>query len=530
MKFYSVMLFLWGTVLLGLAKESNEMRGIGRTVENSIYEPFSKETNRTHQEKNELTLKIQDPWNRTLSDWGVPLNIKYKEIQEILTILRARLFLEGYYFAKIHMQFLNADNTQILSIEVLPGAGYLLGASKVQGTKTSSRVVERLGLLQRGTVFYEPNLEKAREKLLRTGYFEWIEYPGLYKGKTKNVIHPLWNIQDEKINKIKGVLGYESEQNVGLTGLLEIFLRNMRGTARDFYFKFSSNIQASSIGNANFSSSKKRVERDIHLQYKEPWLGSLPLGVVGTIDIKSIDSVYEETALGIQLFQDIDYRSSYSVQGKWETNTTYVSIGDSVYTTSTNAYTTGLGFIYDWRNQVPYTTKGGYFTLELEGIQRSSSSNMDVLSRNKGSLSMWYPLWKSANRNVQWIVYQSLNGGGTFPFSKSIQNRGNLFQLGGATTIRGYRENLFLTSMYGYHNLEIRFIPAPKNEFFVFWDGAWIQPLETYFTYRSNNWKQGYGIGMRLGTGNWVTAITYALSPEKDFGEALLHMSVENYF
>jgi len=114
-----------------------------------------------------------------------------------------------------------------------------------------------------------------------------------------------------------------------------------------------------------------------------------------------------------------------------------------------------------------------------------------------------------------------------YPFERSLENRGNLFSVGGANSIRGYRENEFLTNLFVYQNIELLYLISPKNRLMAFIDPALINKNEGDIYWRK---IMGYGVGLELGSKDWIFGLSYALNPYRSFGEGLLHFKVVNRF
>jgi hemolysin activation/secretion protein len=148
--------------------------------------------------------------------------------------------------------------------------------------------------------------------------------------------------------------------------------------------------------------------------------------------------------------------------------------------------------------------------------------------QNVGSLQSWWPLSR------RFVFYQALKEAATWPLKNdSLTNRGNLFQFGGANTLRGYRENDFLTNMYVYANLELQYLLTERNRFLVFVDPGLVNKSRSLGgAYGKVYWRQvaGYGLGIDLGSKEWIFGISYALNPDRGFSEGLLHVNVVNNF
>jgi outer membrane protein insertion porin family len=108
----------------------------------------------------------------------------------------------------------------------------------------------------------------------------------------------------------------------------------------------------------------------------------------------------------------------------------------------------------------------------------------------------------------------------------------DLFRLGGASTLRGYREGQFLGSRIVWTNLEYRFLVAPRSFFYGFIDGGYIvQPdIAAVKMTGSEQSKFGYGIGVRMDSALGLIGVSFALGEGDTFSTAKIHIRLINEF
>ena len=367
-------------------------------------------------------------------------------LRAISAAVKAYLLDHGHPFAEASLDFTVRGKSPAVDLRVVlsPGPGYKYGGTKHSGSRTKPVTLERLSLLQYGEDFSETRRQLAAGKLARTGYYDAV-IPGiLYRDSSRNLIYPSLTLADRKGNRLSGILGYDSEKGgEGLDGYLDIHLINMRGTARDLDFTFESK-----------STGEGPPEKEVRFAYVEPWLLGTPLGGRLVLDILLQDSVYEERNADFSLFQDMGFQSRYSVHFGAQDNR------DILANLRSSAITTGLGLIYDARDRVPATLRGVRLEGKVTGLRRELVDSSYYLAQGTGSAGLW------ANRG-RWVAHALLTAGGDWPL-EARANRGELFELGGANTIRGYREKEFLTDLYGYANLELQFLLAPASRAALF--------------------------------------------------------------
>ena len=108
----------------------------------------------------------------------------------------------------------------------------------------------------------------------------------------------------------------------------------------------------------------------------------------------------------------------------------------------------------------------------------------------------------------------------------------DLYRLGGATTLRGYREGQFLGSRLVWANLEYRLLVAPRSFVYLFSDVGYISTANGLVAglTGSEQTKIGYGIGTRVDTALGLLGVSIALGQGDTFSTAKLHVRLINEF
>ncbi len=420
--------------------------------------------------------------------------------------IRAYLLDNGQPFAAVAIDFAVSGSQPVadLTVAIDPGEGYKFGGYKHSGSRTRPDVLDRLSLLRYGETFSEARLRLAAEKLSRTGYFEAVVPGAVFRDSTRNLLYPSLVLTDLKGNRMSGILGYDSEKKggQGLNGYVDIHLINLRGTARDLDFTFDSKQTAQSTDS-----------REARLAYTEPWILTTHVGahVDGRLILE--DSVYTEKNLELTLFQDFDFHSRCLLAFATQSNQDFLA------DTRSNAEIAGLGFQYDARDHVPNTLNGMRYSLRVNGVHRDLADTAYFLVQDINE----FALWKNAGR---WVGYALVSGSGNWPL-QARANRGELYAVGGANTIRGFREREFLTNLFLYGNFELQFLLAPGSRASLFVVPGLINRLGGDI-----DWQRviGYGMGIESGAKDWTFGISYALNPARAMGNGFVHLSVTNNF
>ena len=436
-------------------------------------------------------------------------NANADNIKLISNRIRSYLLNHGFPFGKVEIDFSLDEKKSLIDLvyTIEAGEGFKYGGFKYTGSRVKADVLERLSLLQYGETFSESRLLLARQRLARTGYFDMIFPTTLYRDSTRNLLYQGLVLNDFKGNRFSGILGYDSqsEGNTGLNGFLDIHLINLRGTARDLDFNFESK-----------QSRIKTAAKDARIEYTEPWILNQNVGAKVNLQVTLEDSLYDERNAGIEFFHVIDFHSSSLINFARQSNHDYIG---QIKSTADIA---GLGFLFDARDKIPFTLNGWYFSVRVNGVHRDLSDSSYFLAQSKNEISYWKNLGR-------WVAYLQFAGNGNWPLSTNT-NRGDLFSVGGANSLRGFREKEFLTNLYGYANLEMQFLLAPKNRASVFITPALINRMNGIEGDVDWQREMGYGIGMESGAKDWSFKLSYALNPDRSIANGFLHVSVINNF
>lgn len=455
-------------------------------------------------------IHIQSPQNFSSTQLGLALFKGERATSTNLNLIsqqiRNYLMNNGYPFAEVKIDFSTAENIPILelSIEINSGEGFKYGGLKYSGSRILPMPLERLSLLTYGETFSQDRVSQAVARLSRTGYFETLIPGKLFRDSNRNLIYPTVLLSDLKGNRFSGILGYDSEQKstTGINGFMDIHLINLRGTARDLDFNFESK-----------QTGQAKSDKEAHFVYTEPWIYSTPIGVKFQANISLEDSVYDERSYGLEFFQDLDFHSRYLVSLAQQFNHDFQTASRS------SADIAGLGFLFDARDRVPFTLNGIKLSTRVNGLHRDLGDSSYFLVQNINE----FFAWKHWNR---WVGYIHISESGNWPLQRTA-NRGEQYELGGANSIRGFREKEFLTNLFLYGNFEIQYLLAPRSRAAIFVVPAFINHLSDEIDWQR---KVGYGVGIESGTKDWSFGISYALNPDRDLVSGFLHMSVTNHF
>ncbi|MBN2355703.1 BamA/TamA family outer membrane protein [candidate division KSB1 bacterium] len=431
---------------------------------------------------------------------------------------------DGHPFCRFELQRVTLDSVSekqqgfSLNWKVIYGPQLYLREILVIGNKiTKQNVIVREIRIKPGDKYQPGKVARVKSRLMRTGYFTRVSEPEIYLSSGQDG-GMLIRVEEGNASRFDGVIGYNPGSGSGkgyFTGLIDISLGNLFGTGRALQAHWQ---------------KRDRKTQDIKLYYREPWVAGYPLhlGIGFTQLIQDTTYVqrevicdinlplYENLALTAQLNRvevSPDSLGSYQF-GLLHSRTLAASIGVE-YDSRDDRINPKHGVYYQTLFQSG--SKKNYGPAELvEGTRKNISNKRMTLD-----FELYTPLF---NRQIlAWF----LHGRQIRSNEKSIPLP-DQFRLGGAKSLRGYREDQFRGTEVAWTTLEYRYWLGRRSRAFVFADYGYYGSRDD--DSRTGRYKLGYGIGFRLQTGLGVMSIDYGLGYGDDLLNGKIHVGLINEF
>ncbi|MFH0990515.1 MAG: POTRA domain-containing protein [bacterium] len=475
------------------------------------------------------TIKIEE--NRAFSSELLLSQMKTKEhtifssrqLESDIGALLAFYEHRGYPLTKItitRMELRESSEVIQVSLSLLINEGVRLQISTllVKGNElTSSEVIQREARLS-GTEPYSHDLAvKIKKRIERLQLFNSVSLPELVL-KEDGHAALMVNVQEGRQNRFDGIVGYipstTSESAGYLTGLLDLQFRNIMGSARRFDARW-------------FRESP--VTQEIQLHYGEPWVASIPMNLDLRFQQRKQDSTYtrRQIALDAELFLADELSGGMSIS-----QTTVIPSELYGFRFMQNSTTTMIGvtFRYDSRDNVIIPEEGSYYRASY-GTGKKSIESHSTLTEQLSSTTQRFDL------DLEWYfspVRRQVAALALFvrEFRSGTPELSDLFRIGGATTIRGYREGQFLASRMVWSNLEYRVIFGERAFAYLFMDAGYLSCPEIVLAgvERQEQLKYGYGVGLRTDSPLGIIGVSIGLGEGDTFSMAKLHVRLVNEF
>ena len=427
----------------------------------------------------------------------------------------------GYPFCHVEPEQAEVDEDDAprlhLRLRVDPGPLVRVDFLSLEGNvRTRRNVVVREIRIPAGAPYSEREVERSVRRLRQLGFFASVETPIIVKNAAGHWgLH--YRLSERPTYHFDGVLGYQpsyGDQQGYLTGMVDIVLANLMGTGR--------------LAEADWSHQGPSVQ-ELAVHYREPWVLGFPVNVGLGFRQRVEDTLYVQRSWDISPeWQITDVIRLWGTLSREEvlpdsSGVLYLGLARS------SAWSVELGGTVDTRDE-PLNPRNGYYyrSSGSVGLRDVQGDNRGQLTEHRATLDV---------EGVQepfhfWVLdlqahYREYRG------PDEIVSLPNLYRLGGASTLRGYREEQFLGQRIAWTNAEWRRILGELSRAFIFIDTGYyyrrvaassggIQTLDDFLV--------GWGSGIRVETGIGVVGFDYGVGEGDRLIDGKVHFRLTNRF
>ena len=428
----------------------------------------------------------------------------------------------GYPFARISLgeiSFEQGTDSLEAHIVLVIDEGILarMNHVRVEGnTSTKTSFIVREARIADGEIFRGDQPEKVKQRLQRLQLFSSVALPELYFHDDGSVGLSL-KVTEGNPNRFDGVVGYvpaSGSTDGYMTGLVDVQFRNIFGTGRRLAARWFRESQSS---------------QEINLQYREPWVVSLPVNAELGFFQRKQDSTYVRSAFRFAADLMATDQLSLGLVFSSERVTPTEGFGRQMVS---EGRTLDIGFVvsYDSRNDPVTPTSGfNYRTEYATGFKEITSSFLQGQNNRNATQRLAFDFEFVASPIAGQVVAVNLSAR---DFRSNAVEMSDLFRLGGASTLRGYREGQFLGSRIAWTNLEYRFLAGQRSYEFGFVDAGYVLTPDRpeVGLVRQELSRLGYGAGLRVDTPLGLIGVSLAFGKGDTFGTSKLHVRLANEF
>lgn len=433
----------------------------------------------------------------------------------------ARYEQNGYPYCRVNVTHLDQSYGKFsIELTVVPGPFIRVGAFQITGNRsTQARVVSREFRLRRGDPFDQRHLDRGYDRLRRLGLFSEVNRPAITMNSVGDSVTIGVAVTEARANLFDGAVGYTpggAGQAGFLTGSFTLSMRNMLGTGRRMEIAWN---------------RRSLVSSDLTLGYEEPWVLGAPLTMGFDFGQLNQDTLYTATQFGLSASLPLSAAIDGEVHVGWRR-----VIPDSLSRQAlglSREYSARLGANVDSRDSPINPSNGSRVSLSVEyGVRfnRASSTFQPERLRSRTTsarvdIEHYRPLWGHhvVALAVHGVERQSPEQ--VLPVSQQ-------YFLGGARSLRGYRENEFHGNRVAWSSVEYRLLLSSLSRFFLFVDNAYIEYPQRAGTLvqRVKRVKSGYGIGLRVESSLGVLGVDYGVGEADSPLNGKVHIAFQNVF
>lgn len=412
----------------------------------------------------------------------------------------------------------HGNGSMDLTLEIDPGPAVVVSDVVFEGEHRSrTSYLRRLLRLSRESpgLYKESFWAEGARRLRASGHFTTVSGPrirvvDMSPGDTSLVAHIVYELREGVTNQLEAAAGY-SGQSKTLSGLVNVSLGNLWGTGRAFTLQWE----------------RRQANRtSFHLLYREPYLWRLPLRWRVEIQHVLEDTFYTRTDLrGVvaweieeNLWMDAGIRSERSVApvdlggGRTRTSSIFGLRWEGIG--KDPGLESGLAASILWSRGQTRAAAG-------EGL-RETVDEVEF----RGEIRKRLPVLGLGR-------LRALGAG------RSLDEPIPLYEtygVGGASTLRGYREEEFRVLRFGILQIEAGPRLGPGgSRFLLFVDGGWLLRWEKESSVIQGRrgpetFRGSYGIGIRSLSRRGLVRIDYGVPWGGDPTSGRLHVALEAPF
>jgi outer membrane protein assembly factor BamA len=439
----------------------------------------------------------------------------------------------GYPFAVAEvMRAYESPGTMRLSVRVMRGPHVHISSVRPVGNAiTKSHVITRELRFGGGRVYDQREVDRWRKRLIRTGYFASVDNPGLaWRDSTRGNADLFVRVLEGRPNRFEGIVGYQpgaTGQKGTFTGLVNMQLGNLWGTGRRLSLQWRRPQAATTT---------------LNLSYREPWVAGLPADLEGAVALEQRTG-YALEKLSLSLGGEIvpDLSVSAGIGREIARSDSIALLGGPRH----RGWSLNGSVRYDTRDNLLNPTTGVHYAVSGTWTRLTNRVNDADFKLVYGS-GMWPENETYSRVRVDLEHYFRLGGPiviaaawhGTEVSTSGRQqvvSAAEQIKLGGALTLRGFRQEQYSGDRLLWGNHEFRYLVGTNARLFAFVDAGYVR-LRSLVSSTSDSittrtwWPVGYGVGLRAQTRAGLLGIDFGWGRGDQFGEGKVHVRIETAF
>ena len=429
----------------------------------------------------------------------------------------------GHPFAQVWVDSvgIDADSAAVdVSLYVVEGAPRDVRSVVVEGLrKTRPELAEKIAGIHPDTPYRAQLLEDAYLRMVSSDVFTGVEYPTVRMTSDGRGVEAVIRVDEPARSHVfAAALGYASANGTAervLSGVVQLELNNIGGTLKDFGAMWTNDGAG---------------RNETRLRYRDRLFLGRRLGVGVRLEQIGQDTLYTWQSAGLEAERGVGRVAGTLLSVKLGAfgDRNVFSEGDLLRSTRWRARA-GVDAMRGSERRGSYARLGGAVALAFktnyyrEGVEGPGDVRQTIYDATVVAVA---PAWGAVHLAIDGRFDWLESGEGSVPLSEQ-------FTVGGARTVRGYRENQFHGRSIAYARNELRLGRSARDGFYLFIDAGYVrqelaQPDGT--TRLEDTGLTGYGFGVRSISRVGRIDLSFAVSDEFSLRQTKVHVLLEQNF
>ena len=446
-----------------------------------------------------------------------------QQLERNIDALLASYDAAGYPFAQVWIDSVGVDRdagTVALAFYLVEGTARAVTGVVVEGLKkTRPELAARIAGVEPGEPYRARVLEDMYLRLVSSGVFLDVAFPTVRVASDGHGVDAVVSVEEAARSHVfQAALGYAQADQSGdriLSGLVQLELNNIGGTLKDFGVVWNND------GNGR---------NETRVQYKDRLFLGRRLGVGLRLEQTGQDTLYTWQSLGVTV-----ERGFGRVAGTLTSASLAAFADRNVFSQGSLLRSTrlrgraGVTALWGSERRAAFAKLGLAATLAAKNVSyREGATGPGDVGQMiyEASAEAIVPAFWSLHYSLAAELHTLESDEASLPLSEQ-------FYLGGARTVRGYKENQFHGRRVAFARNELRLGRTPREGLYVFGDAGYvleesIQPDGSTGEHGSS--LTGFGFGVRSASRLGRIDLSFAVGDEFSLQSTKVHVLLEQNF
>lgn len=434
------------------------------------------------------------------------LTILFNELELTLNKIYRYYENQGSPFTEIKLEEIRTDNNKLeAKVLIKKSKNRTIDKVIVKGYKNfPKKYIKNHLKINPSTVYSEELLKKTSNSLQNLSFIKEIKKPEVLF--TKDSTHLYIYVSKKSTNKFDGLVGFSNNEDNGklnFNGYIDIELNN----------SFNKGEQLAVYWNNN-----GKEQEEFRFKLATPYLLNSPLTPEINFEIFKQDSTFITVDFNLNIKYLINQKNT--IGGTFETIESTNLLNNSSNTNLSSYKTKRFGVSHVFNSQ---SRSNPIFIIQTDlnyGVRKA-----ETISTPQYNAALEFSLTEKIGRRSNIYLRNSTQ---TLQSSSILYNE--LFQIGGANTIRGFYEKSIFCSTYNFTNLEYRVLTNEDSYLYTLSDIGFTEDQ----TINVENRYFSFGLGYVYKTNGGLINMNYAFGKiNKEsfkFNQGVFHINFKSTF